>query len=229
MNFFFLVLSMKALLSNSNSLIVVILSHGLEGDMIMASDAPFHLYDLIQMFTPDEVPEMATRPKIFIIQSCRGKKLDSGIILKRDRSFSVDSVDAVIQETPFKYPSHADICIALSSHHGHASFRNIDGTWFIQDMCDVLETINLTTNHLMDVFTSTNRKVAARASSSTYFCLDDKKQVSSVYTTFTQKFYLKNAENNSSGTITSFMGPRTMEILVTGLFILNIFIFYSKK
>lgn len=57
---------MKPLLSVSNALIVVILSHGLEGDMVMATDTQFHLYDLIKMFTPEELPEMATRPVIFL-------------------------------------------------------------------------------------------------------------------------------------------------------------------
>lgn len=181
---------MKPLLSDSNALIVVILSHGLENDMLMAADCSFHLYDLINMFTPDELPEMAKRPKMFIIQACRGKQIDSGTLLKAAK-FTYDQIDSASLETVFKYPSHADICIAFSSHHGHYSFRNAEGSWFVQSLCDVLEKTDLSGNHWLDILTATNEEVTNRASNSDNVKFDDKKQISSFYTTFTQKFYLK--------------------------------------
>lgn len=221
---------METLLSNSNALIVVILSHGLEGDLVMANDKEFHLYDLIKMFTPDELQSMATRPKIFIIQACRGNELDSGQILKRSRKFSVDSVDSACDEPLFKYPSHADICIALSSHYGHASFRNADGSWYIQDLCDVMENIDLSENHFTDVLTEVNRKVAQRVSSSKDNRIHDKKQVGSYYTTFTQKLYLTKCTRKPSVVVSK--SPETLDtitILKVGLLIINVVVFFSKK
>lgn len=160
--------------------------------MVMAKDQSFHLYDLMKMFTPEELPEMATRPKIFIIQACRGEEIDSGSVLKA-KKFSFDQIDSATDETIFKYPSHADLCIALSSHHGHYSYRNAEGSWFIQSLCETLETIDLTQNHLLDVLVATNQKVATRSSKTDDVRFDDKKQISSFYTTLTQKFYFKQA------------------------------------
>lgn len=179
---------MKSVLEDSNSLIVVILTHGLEGDMLLAADTTFHLYDLMKMFTPEELPEMATRPKIFIIQACRGEQIDSGSLIKR-QSVQFDSVDAFTPEIVIKYPSFADICIALSSHHGHYSYRNEDGSWFIQELCNAISENDLKTNHFLDILTDTNRRVTVRSSKSMDVRFDDKKQVSSFYTTLTQKFY----------------------------------------
>lgn len=184
---------MKPLLSDSNALFVVILSHGLQGEMVMAADRSFHIYDLIKMFTPEELKEMATRPKIFIIQACRGDQHDSGSILKslEETTLECDQIDVVTKNTPFKYPNCADICIAFSSHHGHTSFRNpSEGSWFIQSLCDVLESIDLKENHLMDILAETNWQVAQRDSSMKEQNGDNKKQISSSYTTLTKKFYL---------------------------------------
>ncbi|XP_063695558.1 caspase-6-like [Culicoides brevitarsis] len=183
--------SMTPLLSDSNALIVVILSHGLEHDNVMAADRSFSLNDIIDMFTPEELPEMATRPKIFLVQACRGDKLDSGAILK-EQKFTFDQVDSGIEEIPFNYPSHADVCVAYSSHHGHYSFRNANGSWFIQEFCNVLEEIDLKQNHFLDILAQTNAKVAVRGTSSEDVKFDDKKQISSFYSTFTKKFYLSD-------------------------------------
>uniref|UniRef100_A0A336LYG3 CSON010544 protein n=1 Tax=Culicoides sonorensis TaxID=179676 RepID=A0A336LYG3_CULSO len=179
----------KSLLSESNALFVVILSHGLEGDMVMAKDTAFNLHDIIKMFMPDEVPEMAARPKVFIVQACRGENIDSGVILKR-ALLTVDSVDAA-EDKPFKYPSFADVCLAMSAHHGHVSFRNANGSWFIQELCDVLETFDLDKNNLLDLLTATNKRVATRSSTAEDIRQDDKKQISGFYSTMTQKFYFK--------------------------------------
>lgn len=183
---------MKPLLSDSNALFVVILSHGLQGEMVMAADCEFHIYDLIKMFTPEEIKEMATRPKIFIIQACRGDQHDSGSILKHlKETLEYDQINVVTKETPFKYPNYADMCIAFSSHHGHVSFRSTsEGSWFIQSLCDVLESIDLKENHLMDILAETNWQVAQRDSSMKDPNGDKQKQVSSSYTTLTKKFYL---------------------------------------
>uniref|UniRef100_A0A336LQP5 CSON010543 protein n=1 Tax=Culicoides sonorensis TaxID=179676 RepID=A0A336LQP5_CULSO len=177
--------SMKYDLSNSNALIVVILSHGLEGDNIMATDSAFHLHDIIRMFNTEELPEMAGRPKIFIIQACRGNQVDRGTQLNHYN----DHVDADEDDL---HPNYADFCIAMSSHHGHKSFRNEQtGSWFIQAFCDILETIDLENNHLLDILTATKRKVAARTSKSGKLETNNKKQISSCYMTLTKKFYFK--------------------------------------
>lgn len=177
-------------MEKSNALFVVILTHGLKDDKLMAIDRDFHLYDFMKMFTPEELPSMAMGPKIFIIQACRGEEIDSGAILKQAK-FTFDSIDSGIDETPFKYPSHADLCVALSSHYGHYSYRNAEGSWFIQSLCDVLESLDLKENHFLDILTATNETVAQRSTTSDDTRFDDKKQISSFYTTFTKKFYLK--------------------------------------
>lgn len=126
-------------------LMVVFLTNGMENDQLMARDTSFYLYDFIEYFTPAKLPAMAGKPKMFIVQACRGGKIDQGVELRKTVSswtsctwrasssstFSVSSdviacsqlaedavSDPLEQQHSFSYPEFADFIIAMSSHSG---------------------------------------------------------------------------------------------------------------
>ncbi|XP_065075295.1 caspase-1-like [Ochlerotatus camptorhynchus] len=164
----------------SDCLVVVILTHGNENDTLMANDKEYHLYEFIENFNPTTLESMAGKPKLFIIQACRGKEVDHGVPLGyRDQ---VDSPTEICT-----YPEFPDLFVVQSSHHGHKAFRNEkDGSWLIQDLCKAIESCDLETDSIYDILTETNDAISKRFSNA-----DKKKQIASIYSTLTKKLYFK--------------------------------------
>lgn len=66
---------------------------------------------------------------------------------------------------------------------GHYSYRNQDGSWFIQDLCYVLEHID-GSKDILEVLNQTNTRVARRVNNGVG-------QISGYYSTLVRKFILK--------------------------------------
>ncbi|XP_065085886.1 caspase-1-like [Ochlerotatus camptorhynchus] len=178
-------------LEKSDCLVVVILTHGEENDMLMAKDGQYSLYKFIENFTPTTLNSMAGKPKLFIVQACRGKKLDHGVQLRASQIQTDSAKDQVDSQTKiFTYPEFADLVVVMSSHHGHYSFRNEQGSWLIQELCTVIESCDLETDSIYDILTETNNAVSKRISNSDGE-LDKKKQIPSFYSTLTKKLYFR--------------------------------------
>lgn len=107
-------------LESSDCLIVVILTHGGANDKLAACDRDYRLYDLIDKCNPVNLPSMAGKPKIFIVQACRGENTDSGVKLHAasngSSSTQVDFISS--QADNFTHPEHADLLVLMSSHYG---------------------------------------------------------------------------------------------------------------
>lgn len=71
---------------------------------------------------------------------------------------------------------------------GHYSFRNETGSWFIQDLCNVLIDTKKPAD-INELLTETNRRVALRKSIADGV-YDEKKQISGYYSTLVRKFLL---------------------------------------
>ncbi|XP_065085940.1 caspase-7-like [Ochlerotatus camptorhynchus] len=155
-------------LEKSDCLVVVILTRGEENNMLMARDDQYSLYKFIENFAPTTLKSMAGKPKLFIIQAGCGKKAEI-----------------------ITYPEFPDLVVIMSSSYGHYSFRNeLLGSWFIQDLCTVIESCDLETDSMYDILTETNDAVAKRISNSDGE-YDRKKQIPSFYSTLTKKLYFR--------------------------------------
>ncbi|KAL7982034.1 hypothetical protein Chor_001091 [Crotalus horridus] len=120
----------------------VFLSHG-EDNHVYAYDAKIQLQMLTSMFRGDKCPSLIGKPKIFIIQACRGDKHDEPV-LARD---TVDSVTdrSLDNETTFDaaavytLPAGADFLMCYSVAEGFYSHREtVNGSWYIQDLCEMI-------------------------------------------------------------------------------------------
>ncbi|EDS44486.1 caspase-6 [Culex quinquefasciatus] len=198
-------------LNQCDSLVVFFLTHGEQNDRLVARDETFHLYEFIEHFTPAALPAMAGKPKLFVVQACRGGRLDRGVQLQSLVSglastlvsrFRFDTGSFVganlvggrrytcpVQDNRiFSYPEFADFLIAMSSHHGHVSFRNAQGSWYIQELCNVIESFDPDDESILDILTATNSAVSRRVSN-VDGRRNNKKQISSFYSTLTKKLY----------------------------------------
>nr|XP_058158530.1 caspase-3 isoform X3 [Dasypus novemcinctus] len=94
--------------SKRSSFICVILSHGEEG-IIFGTDGPIDLKKLTSFFRGDNCRSLTGKPKLFIIQACRGTELDCGI-----ETDSGTDEDMACQ----KIPVEADFLYAYSTAPG---------------------------------------------------------------------------------------------------------------
>ncbi|NP_001033059.1 caspase-3 isoform X1 [Monodelphis domestica] len=169
--------------SQRSSFICVILSHGEEG-VIFGTDRSVELKRLTCFFRGDKCRSLTGKPKLFIIQACRGTELDCGV-----ETDSGTDEDIACQ----KIPVEADFLYAYSTAPGYYSWRNSkDGSWFIQALCAVLKQ-HAHKLEIMQILTRVNRKVATEFESySLDISFHAKKQVPCIMSMLTKELYFSH-------------------------------------
>merc|ERR1712080_714195 len=72
------------------------------------------------------------KPKLFIIQACRGNETDHGITKKFSDSDNEDEENAAVG------PRESDMLVVYSTVPGYTSLRDhVQGTWLVQSITDV--------------------------------------------------------------------------------------------
>ncbi|XP_053112397.1 caspase-6 isoform X4 [Hemicordylus capensis] len=170
----------------------VFLSHG-EGDHIYSYDAKIQIQSLTEMFKGDKCPSLVGKPKIFVIQACRGDKHDDPV-LARDAVDSTEEsetneveMDAASVNT---LPAGADFLMCYSVAEGYYSHREtVNGSWYIQDLCEMIRRHG-SSLEFMELLTLVNRKVSHRRVD---VCKDisaiGKKQIPCFASMLTKKLY----------------------------------------
>ncbi|XP_062870744.1 caspase-7-like [Trichomycterus rosablanca] len=111
--------------------VAVVSSHGEEGLIFGADGHPVKLADIYTLFRG---ATMTSKPKLFLIQACRGSKLDEGVQVEVD---SVDlSEEATIFETLYIPP---ETVVAYATPPGYSAFMHPTGSVFLQTFCDLVE------------------------------------------------------------------------------------------
>ncbi|XP_068952229.1 caspase-3-like [Petaurus breviceps papuanus] len=166
--------------SQRSSFVCVILSHG-EEEVIFGTDEHFELKELTRFFKGDKCRSLTGKPKLFIIQACRGTELDCGV--ETDSGTDDDT-------TCQKIPVEADFLYAYSTAPGYYSWRNKrDGSWFIQSLCAVLKQYAHKLE-IMQILTKVNRKVSIEFEScSSDADINAKKQVPCIMSMLTKELY----------------------------------------
>lgn len=169
----------KADHSQSDCFACVLLSHGDEG-LIYGTDQSIEIEHLITPFKFNRT--LAGKPKLFFIQACRGTKLMEGIDAN---PFKIQYVN--------KIPMEADFLIAYSTISGYYSWRNSqNGSWFIQALCEVLNTNVNSNKDFIQMLTAVNRKVAYHfESNASDPSMSNKKQIPSIVSMLTKELYFR--------------------------------------
>ncbi|XP_055348296.1 caspase-3-like isoform X2 [Paramacrobiotus metropolitanus] len=115
--------------TNYDCFFCAVFTHGEEQGIIYGTDGKLNLSELTIQFRGDKCTTLAGKPKIFVVQACRGDRLDAG----------VDLIEADAPST-FRIPAEADFLYAFSTVPGYFSWRNTElGSWFIQALCHMLD------------------------------------------------------------------------------------------
>ncbi|CAL1529194.1 unnamed protein product [Lymnaea stagnalis] len=147
----------KTMTTASSCFVCVILTHGEEG-FVFGTDDKVPIDDLVLPFKGNHCPALAGKPKIFIIQACRGTELDSGVEVEDSGMEIGTEMDEEVMIR--RIPTEADFLMAYSVVPGYFAWRNsANGSWFIQAVYDVFRR-HWKDMDLMTMMTRVNKRVA---------------------------------------------------------------------
>jgi len=160
----------------ADSMVVCLLSHGLEGQIYGVDGILVSIPDLLALFNGYMAKDLVGKPKLFFIQACRGSDFDHGADITDgahipgefhvkktteqllNAAVPTDKVETFVK--PENLPAEADLLVAYSTVPGYVSWSNLQkGSWFVQAIVDVFSTYA----HKEDVVSMlirVNRKVA---------------------------------------------------------------------
>ena len=182
-----------------DSVVVCILSHGLEGKIYGTDGILVPVSELISMFNGYQARHLVGKPKLFFIQACRGGDYDHGVsdlnvtdgaeteettgqVLDKIYWDHYDEPDSFVDQSSL--PSEADFLIAYSTVPGYVSWRHSrKGSWFIQALVDVFKT-QARHEDLVSMLIKVNGKVARDFESN-----NKKKQIPAPVIMLTKKLY----------------------------------------
>lgn len=131
--------------ANADMMILVILSHGRDGQIIASDGLPVDTERIYSQFNNTNCPMLRGKPKFFIVQACRGDDTDKVFPpshedepknRKRRIGTDYDTVPLLahpVGELNMARPTWEDMIIAYSTIPGFTSQRDHhSGTWFIQ-------------------------------------------------------------------------------------------------
>ncbi|XP_046376838.1 caspase-7-like isoform X3 [Haliotis rufescens] len=189
--------------SECDCLAVAITSHGekytqvdprrynvsVERDIILGSQGAVYTEELVEKFSDDNCPSLRGKPRIFLLQACRGVMLDPGVTVTED----MDVVDAMTEPeyTISPAPCFKDFCIVYATPPGFYAFRRpTTGSWFVTGLRDVIENADLTKHNLLQLMTKVINHVARQFEShSPQLDIDGKKQSGCIYSMLTKDVY----------------------------------------
>ncbi|XP_019393144.1 PREDICTED: caspase-14 [Crocodylus porosus] len=138
--------------------LITLMSHGRENGWICGEDKDkVNLKDIFPLFNNANCPKLQGKPKIFIIQACRGSNKDEGVE-RMDNAFqeSDDMMDSM------RLPTSSDYYIVYSTQKGYVALRNEKhGSRMIEAMNEVFSQHGMKW-HLGDLFTKVNKELMQR-------------------------------------------------------------------
>ena len=162
--------------SRYDCFVCVILSHGSRDGIYGTDDEAINIAVITSLFRRDECPSLEGKPKILLIQACRGNQRDI-VPVESDG-------DPVVFSNP-SLPADADFLICFSSAPGHQSYRQpLLGSWFISALFDVFSE-HAEKEHIMDMMLRVNNQVAG------YFSRDGLKQMPCQVSMLTKRVFFE--------------------------------------
>ncbi|XP_045435392.1 caspase-14 isoform X1 [Pipistrellus kuhlii] len=133
--------------------LVTLMSHGEKGYLKIKDDERVSLEEIFEMFNNKNCPALQEKPKIFIIQACRGERRDSGV--------ETDDEPMELDDIPERkrLPTFSDYFIIYPTQADHVALRHPrTGSVMIEAMTEIFEKYG-NKWHIADFFTKVNNKV----------------------------------------------------------------------
>ncbi|NXD64647.1 CASPA protein, partial [Eolophus roseicapillus] len=140
-----------------------ILSHGESGAVYGKDEELVSIRTIMSHFTAKQCPQLAEKPKLFFIQACQGKEIQSAVSVKTDaRIPDLSSIQQSVSPSE-SIPEEADFLLGMATIDGYVSFRHIQqGAWYIQALCSKLQLLVPRGEDILSILTEVNEDVGRR-------------------------------------------------------------------
>uniref|UniRef100_A0A1E1XLC0 Putative caspase n=1 Tax=Amblyomma sculptum TaxID=1581419 RepID=A0A1E1XLC0_AMBSC len=130
---------------DADCVVVVLLSHGMRDNIAGVDGVALRLHeDVYELFSNESCPTLMRKPKIFIVQACRGPYEDCGTLGPLDQADAIPvllSQDKrpITEPRNFLYASGcSDMYIIYAASPGYKAYRNkFTGSFFLRTLFEV--------------------------------------------------------------------------------------------
>lgn len=144
------------------------MTHGTTNGRLYTKDDSILLNEIYSKFDANNCKTLIGKPKIFLVQACRGTMADVGALYETTEQAtgpsetSLHSRTEVCKTTRYVIPTTADFITYFSSAEGYPSFSNKDGSWFVQAICTAFQACYERKEDIdiIKLFTGINRAIA---------------------------------------------------------------------
>ncbi|NXG23092.1 CASP8 protein, partial [Grallaria varia] len=149
--------------TDKDCFVCCILSHGKKGIIYGVDGQEVPIRELTTSFTVQNCPSLAGKPKVFFIQACQGDACQKGVSMEADSGEQDASVE---RGTSFQLdcnPTEADFLLGMATLQNYVSYRSPrEGTWYIQALCQHLESRCPRGESVVSILTAVNREVSRK-------------------------------------------------------------------
>ncbi|XP_027430542.1 caspase-2 isoform X3 [Zalophus californianus] len=151
----------------TDSCIVALLSHGVEGGIYGVDGRLLQLQEVFRLFDNASCPNLQNKPKMFFIQACRGDETDRGVDQQDGKnhtgSSECEESDASREELlKTRLPTCSDMICGYACLRGTAAMRNTKrGSWYIEALTHVFSE-RACDMHVADMLVKVNALIKER-------------------------------------------------------------------
>ncbi|XP_036719740.1 caspase-2 isoform X1 [Balaenoptera musculus] len=151
----------------TDSCIVALLSHGVEGGVYGVDGTLLQLQEVFRLFDNANCPSLQNKPKMFFIQACRGDETDRGVDQQdgknHERSPECEESDASKEEgLKMRLPTRSDMICGYACLRGTAAMRNTKrGSWYVEALAQVFSE-RACDKHVADMLVEVNALIKER-------------------------------------------------------------------
>ncbi|XP_049630877.1 caspase-2 [Suncus etruscus] len=151
----------------TDSCIVALLSHGVEGGVYGVDGKLLQLHEVFRLFDNANCPSLQNKPKMFFIQACRGDETDRGVDQQDGKNQAVspecEERDAGKEGMlKVRLPTRSDMICGYACLKGTAAMRNTKrGSWYVEALKQVFSE-RACDMHVADMLVQVNALIKER-------------------------------------------------------------------
>ncbi|XP_018647858.1 subfamily C14A unassigned peptidase (C14 family) [Schistosoma mansoni] len=152
-------------------LVICLMSHGTIGRIYGVDGNSLSIHELTSIFTADNCPSLAGKPKLFFIQACRGEDYQKGYVIQKQSNEITQTNNDITNQEDNLIPTYADFLLSYATVAGFRAQRDpTGGTVYIQALCKRLHN-GLQNESILDIVTAVHREVSKQLYQETSFQL----------------------------------------------------------
>ncbi|NWX08279.1 CASP8 protein, partial [Caloenas nicobarica] len=141
-----------------------VLSHGKKGIIYGVDGQEVPIQELTMSFTGHNCPSLAGKPKVFFVQACQGDACQKGVTIETDSAEQDSSLETDARFQLECIPAEADFLLGMATLQDYVSYRNPrQGTWYIQALCQHLESSCPRGEDILTILTAVNQEVSRKS------------------------------------------------------------------